>query len=68
MKRVEELEDFKKELTKLINKHSIENYADMPDFIMAQMVCDFIETTGASIKTTLDWHGCNSVCHPHRYS
>ena len=23
-----------------------------------------IEAMGPSIKKTLDWHGCNSVCHP----
>ena len=55
---------FKKELEKLINKHSIENYADVPDFILADMICNFIKAIGKDIKKTLDWHGCDSVCHP----
>jgi hypothetical protein len=37
---------------------------DMPDFILAGMICRMIEAMGPSIKKTLDWHGCDSVCHP----
>lgn len=57
-------EKFVKELEGLINKHSIENVADVPDFILARMICRMIEAMGPSIKKTFDWHGCNSVCHP----
>ena len=56
--------EFQKELEKLINKHSIENECDVPDFLLAEMICDFIIDIGGSIKKTLDWHGCDSVCHP----
>ena len=55
---------FRKELEELINQHCIENKADVPDFILAEMICDFIESMGPHIKRTLDWHGCDSVCHP----
>ena len=58
------MEAFEKELESLINKHSIENEADMPDFILAGMICRMIEGMGASNKQNLDWHGCDSVCHP----
>lgn len=54
---------FKKELETLINKHCIENLCDVPDFLLAEMVCKFIEGIGPCIKQTLDWHGCDSVCH-----
>lgn len=57
------MEEFKKELEQLINKHSIEAIADMPDFLLAEMICGMIEAMGPSIKRTLDWHGCSSVCH-----
>jgi len=63
-KKGEVMEQFKKELEVLINKHSIENHADMPDFMLAQMVCDFIVDVGSHIKANLDWHGCDSICHP----
>ena len=56
--------EFEKELTKLINMYSVENDIDIPDFILSEMICKFIESIGPSIKKTLDWHGCDSVCHP----
>jgi len=54
---------FQKELEGLINKYSIENRCDMPDFILAQMLVNLIRTLGYSIKRNLDWHGTDSVCH-----
>lgn len=59
---------FKEGLIRLINKHSIENECDMPDFILAEMVCAFISSCGPAIKKNLDWHGCDSPCHPKRES
>ena len=58
------MEEFKEGLTHLINRHGIENVADMPDFLLAGMICRMIEAMGPSIKKTLGWHGCDSVCHP----
>jgi hypothetical protein len=58
------MDDFEKELTTLINKHSVENKVGMPDFILAKMICNMIEAMGPSIKLALDWHGCDSICHP----
>ncbi len=55
---------FQKELEQLINKYSIENTCDMPDFLLAKMIVNLIVTMGFSIKANLDWHGCDSVCHP----
>ena len=55
---------FEKELTHLINRHSIEYVVDMPDFLLAGMICRMIAAMGPSIKKTLDWHGCDSGCHP----
>jgi hypothetical protein len=49
------MENFKKELAQLINKHSIENKVDMPDFILAEMLCRMIETMGPSIKANIRW-------------
>lgn len=58
------MEEFKKELEILINKHCIENKCDMPDFILAEMICNIIEGIGPLFKKSLDWHGCDSICHP----
>jgi len=58
------MEAFEKELEQLLNKHSIENMVDMPDFLLAGMICRMIEAMGPSIKKTLEWHGCESACYP----
>ena len=60
------MKEFEIELENLINKHCIENQCDMPDFILASMIVDFIKSVGPSIKHNLDWHGCDSICHPNQ--
>lgn len=60
------MEKFKKELENLINRHRIENKCDMPDFILAEMICGIIKEIGFSVKKTLDWHGYDSICHPNK--
>ncbi len=57
------MHEFQKELEQLINKHSIENECDIPDFILAEMICNIISAIGPNFKRTLDWYGVNSVCH-----
>jgi len=58
------MQKFRMDLEKLINKHSIENAVDMPDFLLANMICRMIEAMGPSIKQAFDWHGVDSKCHP----
>ena len=58
------MEMFERELIGLINSHCIESVVDMPDFLLAGMICSMIEAMGPSVKKTLDWHGCDSICHP----
>ena len=60
--------DFREKLQHLINSHSIENVCDMPDFIMADMICGIISQIGIASKRNLDWHGTDSVCHPKKES
>ena len=62
------MEGFEKELKHLINKYSVENTCDMPDFLLAKMIVNLIVTMGFSIKANLDWHGCDSVRHPKKTS
>lgn len=57
---------FEDELTELINKHSMENKADMPDFLLSKLLCEIIEAIGPVVKKTLDWHNCDSITHPKR--
>ena len=58
------MKEFQSELAALINKHSIENKVDMPDFLLADLLCRVIKAIGEPVKAALDWHGCDSVCHP----
>lgn len=55
---------FRKELEGLLNKHSIENGCDMPDFLLAEMIIRFIQAVGEPIRKNLDWHGCDSIRYP----
>ena len=57
-------DEFQQDLTGLINKYSIENICDMPDFILAEMITNMVYAMGPGIKRNLDWHGTDSVCHP----
>lgn len=59
-----DITEFQKELEQLINKHCIENVCDVPDFLLAEMCVNMITGVGPVIKKTLDWHGCDSICHP----
>lgn len=51
---------FREELKYLINKHSIENECSMPDFLIVEMIVNFIQSVGEPIKKNLDWHGCGN--------
>ncbi len=59
-----EMNEFEKELACLINKYSIENSCDIPDFLLARMISNYIQYVASITKEILDWHGCDSVCHP----
>ena len=55
---VGDMEGFEKGLTDLINRHSIENMVDMPDYLLSEMICRMINAMGPDIKKTLNWHKC----------
>jgi hypothetical protein len=48
----------------LLNCHGLDEATHIPDYILAEMVYDLIGVIGKHVKRTLDWHGCDSVCHP----
>ena len=58
------MDNFKKDLENLINTHAIENKWDMPDYIMAEFICNLINSVSIPMRANLDWHGVDSVCHP----
>jgi len=49
--------EFKKELEQLINKHSIDNYASTPDFILASHIVESINNLATTKMATRAWYG-----------
>jgi hypothetical protein len=57
--------EFRNELEKLINKHSIEGVVNMPDFILADMICKMLDDIGESVKKRDTWLGYrNRILRP----
>lgn len=52
--------EFKKELTKLINYHSIENGSNTPDFLLADYLMDCLETFNKMSRHRDEWYGESS--------
>ena len=52
---------FEHELTTLTNIHSVDNYLNTPDFILAQFVVDYLESFKKATKERDDWCGFNTT-------
>jgi hypothetical protein len=50
---------FKKELEVLINKHSIENESNTPDFILANYIAMCLDAYNVTLKSREEWYGRN---------
>lgn len=50
-------EEFKKELASLINRYSIENDSNTPDFILADYVVECLNSFANTSKTREKWYG-----------
>jgi len=48
---------FEKELRELVNKHSIENGSDTPDFILAQYMFSCLSNYQNTVKARDKWFG-----------
>jgi len=49
--------EFKKELTFIINKYSLENDSDTPDFILAEYLISCLESFNKSCNKRSEWYG-----------
>ena len=49
--------NFEKELEQLINKHSIENESNTPDFILARYLMNCLQTLNILTERREDWYG-----------
>lgn len=52
---------FREELQHLINKHSMENGSDTPDFILARFLADVLDTFDSAIDRRERWYGRPSL-------
>lgn len=48
---------FRKELEELINKHSLENGSDTPDFILAKYLEGCLENFDQAVRDREQWYG-----------
>ena len=48
---------FQKELEELINRHSLENGSDTPDFILADYLCECLMTWNLTTRRREQWFG-----------
>lgn len=48
---------FEKEVQALINRYSLENGSDTPDFILAQYLQKSLENFDAAVKQREEWYG-----------
>jgi hypothetical protein len=51
------IDKFKHELVHLINRHSLENGSDTPDFIVAEFLVDCLLAVDKMIKRRDEWYG-----------
>ena len=49
--------DFKVELERIINKHSMESGSDTPDFILVDYLCDCLEAFNKTTQLREKWYG-----------
>lgn len=49
--------DFEKELEALINKHSMENASNTPDWVLAQYLNGCLEAFNLAVQLRENWYG-----------
>lgn len=54
-----DIEGFRQELTSLINRYSLENLSNTPDFILADYLVDCLETYSQTVTKLDTWYGRN---------
>jgi len=53
----ETMESFEKELQNLINRHSMENASNTPDFILAQFMRACLDAWNTGVQQRENWYG-----------
>lgn len=56
-KQVTEFINFRKELQQLINRYSVENESNTPDFILANYISGCLDVFASTVKERENWYG-----------
>lgn len=56
--------DFRRELESLINRYSLENGSNTPDFILADYLVRCLETFDSVVNRRDEWHGVEEMTIP----
>ena len=57
----EKVNDFGKELESLINRHSMENVCNTPDFILTAFLLDCLQAFAKATNRREEWYGRKNV-------
>jgi len=60
-------DQFKHELRELLNRHSMENGSDTPDFILANYLCDCLEAWNLSVTQRSGWYKRSAELTPDKH-
>ena len=53
--------ELERELTHLLNRHSLENASNTPDFILAQFLIDVLHAWNQAVRRREAWYGHTST-------
>lgn len=62
------LPHFQEDLRAIINKHSLDNACNTPDFILAEMIAGQIEAYRKAVAANISWHDPSAIGQAGRYS
>ena len=52
---------FQEDLRAILNKHSLDKHCETPDFILAGMLTEHLETYARTVKANIDWHAPKAI-------
>lgn len=58
------MNNFRIELEQLINRYSMENGSNTPDFILAGYLCECLSAFDFAVRAREDWYGRNPLETP----
>jgi hypothetical protein len=53
--------EFQEELRALLNRHSLDDACSTPDFILAGMLTEHLETYRKTVSSNIQWHEPNTI-------